>query len=148
MNSLFFSIFCFFSLLSFTRETANDAQAGIKVTIQDLRSNKGHVLISLFRNGNGFPDEPEKAIRKQRLSITDRSATVTFPGLPSGQYAIAILHDENDDEKMNKNFFGIPKEGYGFSNNVTGMFGPPSFGKASFSYTANTDIYLRIKTRY
>lgn len=142
-------ILLYFSLLfSFVTESVNDPQTGIRVSIQNLRSNKGHILISLFRNGNGYPDEPEKAIRKQRLSIADKSATVIFPGLPSGQYAIAILHDENDDEKMNKNFFGIPKEGYGFSNNVTGTFGPPSFSKASFAYTTNTGVYLRIKARY
>ncbi|MBK7290922.1 MAG: DUF2141 domain-containing protein [Chitinophagaceae bacterium] len=43
------------------------------------------------------------------------------------QLSIAILHDENDDGKMNSNFLGLPKEGYGFSNNVMGNFGPPLF---------------------
>ncbi len=71
-----------------------------------------------------------------------------FTGLPTGNYAIAILHDENDDMKMNTNFLGLPKEGYGFSNNVMGAFGPPGYNKANFNYTAGTATAISIKARY
>lgn len=121
---------------------------GIRIDISNLRSNDGHVLISVFRDGNGYPDEPEKAVRKARISIKANTAWVVFTGLPAGEYAVAILHDENDDQKMNKNIIGIPKEGYGFSNNAMGTFGPPSFSNASFSYSGNALMKVGIKTRY
>ena len=120
----------------------------LSVTISHLRNSKGHVLISLFRDGQGFPDNGAIAFRKASLEIRDKKAAVQFPGLPAGRYAIAILHDENDDGKMNKNALGMPKEGYGFSNNVTGAFGPPAFWRASFDYAAGTAKQLTIKTRY
>jgi uncharacterized protein (DUF2141 family) len=123
-------------------------KTGIKVSIPNLHNNKGHVLISLFKEGVGFPDDPEKAFRKVKISISNKVASTIFTDLPSGNYAIAILHDENGDQKMNTNFFGYPKEGYGFSNNVTGLLGPPSFDKASFSYTANGTVVLSIRVRY
>lgn len=123
-------------------------EKGIRVKITNLRNNKGHVLISLFKEGVGYPGEPGKAYKVAKLSIVDKSATVLFSQLPTAHYAIAILHDENDDAKMNKNFFGLPEEGYGFSNNAMGMFGPPSFNKASFSHLANSETILNIKTRY
>jgi uncharacterized protein (DUF2141 family) len=121
---------------------------GLKVTITNLRNNKGHVLISLFKDGVGYPDKPEKAFKKEKVSISNNAAALFFATLPTGNYAIAILHDENDDQKMNTNFFGLPKEGYGFSNNVMGTFGPPGYNKARFSYTANISATISIKTRY
>ena len=120
----------------------------IKITITNLRNNKGHILISLFKDGAGYPDKPEKAFRRGKVAVSNNTAIIDFTGIPSGNYAIAIMHDENDDQKMNTNFFGIPKEGYGFSNNVMGVFGPPSYSKASFNYSSTTAAGIFIKTRY
>lgn len=122
--------------------------SGIKVTINHIENSKGHILVSLFSSKDGFPDDPEKAVRKARLTIHNNQAWVLFTGLPPGNYAVAILHDENDDGRMNKNFFGLPTEGYGFSNNVMGTFGPPSFSKASFYFNNNSVTETSIKTKY
>jgi len=105
-------------------------------------------LVSLFMEGNGYPENNNLAIRKASLTIKNNSTWVIFTGVPSGKYAIAILHDENDDLHMNKTALGLPKEGYGFSNNVMGAFGPPSYKRANFIYKANTLIEINIKTRY
>ncbi|OSZ79751.1 hypothetical protein CAP36_00350 [Chitinophagaceae bacterium IBVUCB2] len=141
---IFLALACVVILASFRPM----ADAGIKVNITNLRSNKGHVLISLFKDGEGYPDKPEKAFKKAKLAIINKNATLLFEGLPAGTYAIAILHDENDDAKMNTNMLGLPKEGYGFSNNVMGAFGPPAYNKASFKFTANAVITTQIKARY
>jgi uncharacterized protein (DUF2141 family) len=135
------------AILFFSVHTSAQTE-GIRVEISKLRNSNGHVLISLYRDGNGYPDDPEKAIRKARISIKNNTAWVVFTGLPAGEYAVAILHDENDDQKMNKTMLGLPNEGYGFSNNVMGTFGPPSFNRASFAYTAKNITVVDIKTRY
>jgi uncharacterized protein (DUF2141 family) len=137
-----------FALLFFFTKFRIPVDDGINVVITNLRSNKGHVLVSLFNSSAGFPDNANKALRKVQLSINNNVATTNFSGLPAGNYAIGILHDENDDQKMNTNIFGIPKEGYGFSNNVMGTFGPPSFSRASFNHAANASTQLRIVTKY
>ncbi len=144
LTKIILSSFFLLTLTSFHLST----DAGLKVTITNLRNNKGHVLISLFKDGVGYPDKPEKAFKKEKVSISNNTAVLNLPALPSGNYAIAILHDENDDQKMNTNFFGLPKEGYGFSNNVMGTFGPPGYSKAKFSYSANTSAVISIKVRY
>ena len=126
----------------------NTKQEGVTVTITGLRNTNGHVLLSLFKDGKGFPDKPEKAFRKERLNIAAGKATVHLNSLPPGNYAIAILHDENDDLKMKTNWLGIPVEGYGFSNNVMGVMGPPSFTKAQFTITSGKTVLINIKTRY
>jgi uncharacterized protein (DUF2141 family) len=143
-----FSVSLLSALLFFLPFNTAKKDEGIKIIITNLHTNNGHVLISLFKNDDGFPDNPDKAIRKGRLVIKDKIAWVVFTGLPAGTYAAAILHDENDDQKMNKNFLGLPKEGYGFSNNAMGTFGPPSFNKASFTYSNNISTEISIKTKY
>lgn len=120
----------------------------LKVTITKLHNNNGAVLVSLFKDGNGYPDEPEKAYGKEKAYIIEKSATLIFKSVPPGSYAIAILHDENNNQKMDKNMLGIPKEGYGFSNNASAPFGPPSYKKASFNHTTNGQTVVQIKARY
>ena len=121
------------------------SSASLKVEIQGLRSSEGFVLLSLFKDGNGYPDEPEKAFRKIKISIKGKKASTDLADLPNAAYAIVVLHDENSNLKMDKSL-GIPNEGYGFSNNVVGLMGPPSFSKASFRIEGNQ--LLEIKMRY
>lgn len=141
-----FSIF--FSALVMVAALAPAAEEGITLTATNLRSSKGHVLVNLFKDGEGFPATAAKAFRKEKVNITNKKAVVTFSSLPAGNYAVAILHDENDDMKMNTSFLGMPKEGYGFSNNVMGLLGPPSFNKASFKHPGSSATFVTIKTRY
>lgn len=126
----------------------NEPTGVLRVQVKKLRNTNGHVLVSLFRNGEGYPDEPEKAYRKGKANIVNGNAILLFSDLPPGEYEVAVLHDENDDQKMNKSWLGLPSEGYGFSNNVMGMFGPPDVSKASFSILAGTQKIIEINTRY
>ena len=124
------------------------SEQGIRLSVTGLRNNDGHVLVCLFREGEGFPDEVEKAFRREKMSISQKTSGILFKDVPGGNYAIAILHDENDDQKMNKNFFGLPKEGYGFSNNVMGTFGPPSYSRAKFAHSPGGITGVSIEARY
>jgi len=121
---------------------------GIRLTVTNLRNDKGFVLVSLFREGQGFPDKAAQAFRTDKVAIFNKRAVLIFPDLPAGSYGISILHDENNDQQMNKNAFGLPKEGYGFSNNVIGAFGPPSYRRASFTHNAGALTDVQIRTRY
>ncbi len=124
------------------------AEEGIKLSVTNLRSDRGFVLVSLFKDGVGYPDDAKKAFKTAKVSILDKKASVLFPGLPTGTYAISILHDENNDQRMNKSFLGLPKEGYGFSNNAIGAFGPPGLSRASFRHTQNALTQVTIRTKY
>lgn len=112
------------------------APGSVTVEITNLKSSKGSVLVSLFNNKEHFPREGEKAIGKGKATIVNGKATITFKDLPYGKYAAALLHDENNNLKMDTNMVGIPKEGYGFSNDAKGAMGPPSFEKAAFELNA------------
>lgn len=126
---------------------AAGAQEGIHVEVKGLRNARGQVLVSVFASAEGFPGNPAKAMKTYRLKPAGRKAVVVIAGLAPGNYAIAILHDENNDAKMNTNVIGWPKEGFGFSNNAMGSFGPPGFSRARISYNGG-QLQAAISTRY
>ena len=70
--------------------------------------------------------------------------TYTFKEIPKGEYAVAVFHDKNSNEKMDVNFLGIPKEAYGCSNNAKGFMGPPKYEDAKFLLTANRILRIEI----
>ncbi|MRR38306.1 DUF2141 domain-containing protein, partial [bacterium] len=68
--------------------------------------------------------------------IVGGKVEVVLKGVPYGQYAIAVFHDKNDNDVLDKNIMGVPKEEYGFSNNARGRLGPPDYGSMRFDVRA------------
>jgi uncharacterized protein (DUF2141 family) len=90
-----------------------------------------------------FFDENEKILTQEKKEITDNKCLLTIKNLEPGKYAIRYYHDENMNGKMETNLVGKPTEGYGFSNNVTGKFGPPPFEKWLFEINGDKKILLK-----
>lgn len=101
----------------------------ITVKIENLKSDKGHVYISLYDTETSFLG---KGFKGTISTIKNKSCTITFKDIPNGIYAISFFHDENENKKMDSNFLGIPKEDYGCSNNARGFMGPPKWEDAKF----------------
>ena len=81
------------------------------------------------------------------IKVRDKQARCDFEDIPPGTYALAIVHDENMNGKLDTNLLGIPKEGYGFSNDAKALLGAPSFSAASFSYDGQ-NLELTISLNY
>ncbi len=111
----------------------------IVVQLNGIKEPAGQVLLSLFNKEEGFPTQPEKAFRWSRAKVTSTSLIISLDGLPPGKYAIAVMQDENMNDVMDRNWFGLPAEPYGISNNTTGTFNPPSFDEAKFTVTGKRD---------
>jgi uncharacterized protein (DUF2141 family) len=109
--------------------TFSNAQNKISVEVQNIKPRSGKVYIGLYNSESTFLGVKYKS----EVAIVDsNSITVIFDNIPNGTYAISTFHDANNNDKMDKGMFGIPKEGYGFSNNAKGMFGPAEYKDASF----------------
>jgi uncharacterized protein (DUF2141 family) len=134
-----------FMLMLASISQQNSATLTVKVT--GFKSEKGVVRALLFNSENGFPEATEKAIRSASVKIVGTQAEFDFENLPPGRYAISLFHDSQNTGKLRTNLVGIPRDGYGFSNNSMGTFGPPSFKDASFQITAGQNTHI-IKLRH
>ena len=125
---------------------ATDSKGDITVKINNCRNDKGDVIVTLFKSGDGFPEEPEKAYKKLTGKIKDGKSDVVFSDITYGEFAMSILHDENLNGKMDINSIGIPSEGHGASNNPE-SFGPPEYKDAKFMLNSKEAI-IDIKMNY
>ncbi len=107
----------------------------LTIQVSGAHNDTGHIGCALFRSATGFPFGDAHAMRLQDVTIAHGRGTCSFSGLPAGAYAVAVMHDENNNAKLDTNFLGIPTEGFGFSNNAKAhTFSPASFDEARFSY--------------
>ena len=127
-----------------TSPTASASLCSVTVSVTNLKNTNGQVCFSLFDQPKGFPGKGERAIAKG-FSPADQ-AIYAFHDLTPGRYAIAIFHDEDSNGKLNKGLLGIPKEGFGFSNNPKILVGAPSFRAAAMDIVhPQTEIQIQLK---
>lgn len=133
---------CFF-LCSFSGNQTETYTLTVKV--ENLRNSKGVVQFALYNKDNSIPDEDyKKYYQLEKAKIVNGKSEITFKNLPKGKYAVNILHDENNNGKVDKGFL-LPKEGIGFSNYQSiGLRNKPNFSKASFELNADKTISVRV----
>jgi uncharacterized protein (DUF2141 family) len=117
-------------------------QTKLTVTIENIKGDKGSIRIGIFDKEESFL---KKAIDGKVIKANNESVTVVFDKLKPGTYAISVIHDENENTELDTKAFGMPAEGIGFSNNVMGKFGPPSFEKSSFSVSDEKALHIKLK---
>ena len=99
----------------------------LEVNVNNIKSKKGSIRVGLFLNEKDFL---KNAVEGKVVKIPGSEVTVVFENLKPGDYALSVIHDENENGELDSNAFGIPKEGFAFGNNSMGAFGPPTFEKA------------------
>jgi uncharacterized protein (DUF2141 family) len=119
----------------------------IHVEISGLRSERGQMLCALFSSAEAFPTKADKAVARLTAKIAERQAVCDFTGVVPGTYAVSVVHDENSNGKLDRNFVGMPREGVGASNDAKGHMGPPKFSAASFRYESGR-LDMKIHVNY
>ncbi len=112
------------------------SQYKLEMELSGLRNNNGNIMLQLF-------DSTQKVIKEEMSPVKDNKCLITIDNLNKGLYAVRYYHDENLNGKMETNLVGKPTEGYGFSNNVIGKFGPPPFEKWLFKIDGDKKIVLK-----
>lgn len=118
----------------------------VTVTVTKLRSAKGQILACLTTDPHAFPQCERDANARSLIVPAREGMVLNFGRVPEGRYAIALIHDENDNGKLDKHLV-IPREGFGFSRNAPVAFGPPSFSAAAFVIDSE-DHHEAITVRY
>jgi len=106
------------------------AQTSIDLTITDISSNDGKMMIALYDSEDNFLN---KRYKGTIAAISENKIRVTFTDIPVGEYAISTFHDENENQKFDMRLGMFPKEDYVTSNYAKGFFGPPSWEDAKFT---------------
>jgi len=106
-------------------------------------SKKGKVSIGLYNKSGTFTNM-SKFYKRADFEAGEKKIIYTFKNIPNGLYAVAVIHDENRNNKLDKNFLGIPKEGYGFSNNVRPKFRSANFEESKFELNGSKRIVVKL----
>jgi len=115
--------------------THTASAADLTIDFGNIASNNGTIQIALFDGADGFPFR-RIPLAVQEVGSVSGTVNATFSNLEPGTYAVSLFHDENGNQKLDKNLLGIPSEGYGFSNNARRTLGPPNFSAAAFQFGA------------
>ena len=136
MNIIFLYIALFTGMFS-------SSNPELTVNISNIKILKGEIIIGVFNTDVNFLKEGV-AIETYTIKVNKSNETLIIKNLPKGDYAISLYHDENSDKKCNRNFLGIPKEGYGFSNNVKPKFSAPSYEDCKFSFVKDHSLDIKL----
>lgn len=109
-----------------------DTLSSLVINLSGMQNTNGKVNIAIYNSANTFND-PNQAINELFLTCTGSNMTITIDSITPGDYAFAIFHDENDNQQLDQNWLNIPTEGFAFSNNAMGSFGPPTWNQSKFS---------------
>ncbi len=139
-----FFLFAVFSATFFsafnTEKTGN-----LTIHVHDIHQQKGNISILIFKNEDGWPNEYRKAVFAKGTPVKAERIVQEVKNLPYGTYAIAILHDINDNKVADKSIFGIPQEPFGFSNYPKLTFGVPDFEDVAFELnTPNKEMVIKM----
>ena len=142
ITTLFLSFF-----ILFIQQPSFAQTRSLEIKIENIRNEQGVVRVSVYRSKEGFPEEFEKAVQWKSLPAQKDTLFFTFDSLALGEIACSVLHDENNNEILDKNFLGVPREGVGVSNNALRALGPPRYEQCTFLLQENTD-QVEIKIHY
>ena len=140
-------IFFLFSLVATFEMQASE----LIINLSDQKK-AGTLMLAIYNNAEAFEGSVVKEKRSEsgvfkglELYLEPQDSTQLSTEIPDGEYAIAFFIDANGNKKLDKNFLGIPKEQYGFSNNAMGTLSAPTFEQAKFMVAGNTIQNIKLK---
>lgn len=120
------------------------AQNRLEVRVEGVESSTGLIQVALFTAQKGFL-KPEGVYRADSARAQKGTTLLLIENLPHGVYALAVFHDLNENQELDKNWVGIPKEPMGFSNARVKAFGPPSFEDCRIDLRQDMSIAVRLE---
>ena len=134
----------FLSLLSLIILNHSSTSYDLTINVKGFPSSKGEAYIAIYRATDDFPVFG-KQYKGKTTTISGNVSQVVFSKIPSGTYAVAVYHDKNNNNVLDKNYLGIPTEAFGFSNNARRTFSAPSFSEAAVVVNNSKAINITVK---
>lgn len=117
----------------------------MRIVLTGLRSSAGEVHLCLWHDGARFPDCSRGVGVRSLSAPAAPTVTIDVTQVTPGAYAVSAIHDENDNKRLDTNSFGIPSEGFGFSQNPRILFGAPSYRASTFQVAGAATETIQMK---
>jgi uncharacterized protein (DUF2141 family) len=127
--------------------TTLDTLSTLVINLSGMQNTNGKVNFALYNSSSSFND-PNQALAELFLVCTGPNMTITLDSIVPGDYAFAIFHDENDNQQIDQNWLNIPTEGFAFSNNAMGSFGPPNWTQSKFNIPNSSTVTQNITLNF
>jgi len=114
----------------------------LTVLIEGIKKQRGKLDVTLYKNPKSFPKDTGEYMSKSVFVNSETEKCIFI--VSKGYYAIALYHDENNNNDCDMNFFGLPTEGIGFSNNIRPILSAPSFKSCQFYVSKNMAIHIHL----
>lgn len=130
-------------------QTPNPRGVGkLTVDVLGLESSQGRVFAAVFCSKAGFPSKHKLACASRVSKIVNKRVQLVFEGVPAGSFALTLFHDENGNNTLDTNLFGIPSEGWATSRDAKAHFGPPDFEDARMSLAPDERKHIAVHMQY
>jgi uncharacterized protein (DUF2141 family) len=130
-------------------QTAPAAPAGQGYTLtiyaDGVDSKGGNIGALVFNSPNGWAEDRTIALKDITVPAQQGTVKITVPGLPAGEYAVALVHDVNKNHKLDRNMIGQPKEQWGLSNNPHAVIKTPSYKSCTFQLKGDQEIHIKMQ---
>ena len=118
----------------------NTNSGNISASVSNISGTEGNIKFGLYSQETFMKAEPDFSAESK---IKDGEARVTFENIPQGTYALLVMHDKNDNNRMDFDTSGMPLENYGSSGNSM-SYGPPVWEETKFEFDGTEkDIEIR-----
>lgn len=117
----------------------------LTVIVEGVNNQDGNVGMLVFNSPKGWAEDRSAALKDITVPAHEGTNTIQVPGLPAGEYAVAIVHDVNKNHKLDRNWIGEPKEQWGLSNNPHAVIKTPSYKVCTFELKGNMDIHIKMQ---
>lgn len=117
----------------------------LTVVVEGIDDKDGNMGMLVFNSPKGWPDDRQTALKDIAIPAHAGTMTMTVPGLPAGEYAVALVHDVNKNHKLDKNFMGKPTEQWGLSNNPHAVLKTPSYDSCKFTLKGDMEIHIKMQ---
>ena len=105
----------------------------------------GNLGVLVFNNSKGWPEDRAAALKDIAVPAEKGTQTLKISNLSPGNYAVALIHDLNQNHKLDKNWIGKPKEQWGMSNNPHATIKAPPIEKAMFQLNGDKEIHIQLQ---
>ena len=118
---------------------------GLKLVVEGVRNTRGVIGVLVFNSPAGWPGDVSSAFTSEAVPAQSPETVLEVHNLPAGEYAVVVLHDENLNMKLDRNWLGKPKEQWGMSNNPHFAHSAPSFGSARFPFAGDEELHIALR---